>query len=194
MELQDDLFGSSVAIAGDTIVVGAWWDDDNGEASGSAYVFTRTGTTWTEQAKLTASDGAAFERFGFSVAIAGDTIVVGAYLDDNVGSAYVFTRTGTIWTQQAKLLGSDGAPSNFGISVAIVGDTIVVGAREASYVFTRTGTTWIEQAKLAASDGAGSDQFGYSVTIAGNTVVVGAYWDDTDNGNDSGSVYIYDLN
>ena len=105
----------SVAIAGDTIVVGASDDDnDNGTNSGSAYVFTRTGTTWTEQAKLTASDGAAVDYFGRSVAIAGDTIVVGAYLmmTDNgtsSGSAYVFTRTGTTWTEQAKLTASDGA-------------------------------------------------------------------------------------
>ena len=123
----------SVAIAGDTIVVGAWLDDDNGTDSGSAYVFTRTGTTWTEQAKLTASDGAADDQFGISVAIAGDTIVVGAYRDDDngtdSGSAYVFTRTGTTWTQQAKLTASDGAADDqFGSSVAIAGDTIVVGA------------------------------------------------------------------
>ena len=101
--------------------------------SGSAYVFTRTGTTWTEQAKLTASDGAADDRFGSSVAIAGDTIVVGAYWDDDngsdSGSAYVFTRTGTTWTEQAKLTASDGAADDqFGRSVAIAGDTIVVGA------------------------------------------------------------------
>ena len=96
----------SVAIAGDTIVVGAYWDDDNGTNSGSAYVFTRTGTTWTEQAKLTASDGAADDQFGISVAIAGDTIVVGAYWDDDngsdSGSAYVFTRTGTTWTRASQ--------------------------------------------------------------------------------------------
>ena len=94
-----------------------WWvpldDADNGSDSGSAYVFMRTGTTWTEQAKLTASDGAAVDEFGVSVAIAGDTIVVGAWQDDdngaNSGSAYVFTRTGTTWTEQAKLTASDGA-------------------------------------------------------------------------------------
>ena len=103
----DDLFGESVAIAGDTIVVGAWLDDVNGITdSGSAYVFTRTGTTWTEQAKLTASDGAANDQFGRSVAIAGDTIVVGALEDDDngtdSGSAYVFTRTGTTWTRASQ--------------------------------------------------------------------------------------------
>ena len=129
----NDQFGFDVAIAGDTIVVGSWRDDDNGADSGSAYVFTRTETTWTEQAKLTASNGIAGGLFGISVAIAGDTIVVGADGDgDNgsdFGSASVFTRTGTIWTQQAKLIASDGAElDGFGFSVAIAGDTIVVGA------------------------------------------------------------------
>ena len=133
MGLLYDNFGDSVAIAGDTIVVGAPGDDDNGSDSGSAYVFTRTGTTWTEQAKLTASDGAADDYFGSSVAIAGDTIVVGASGDDDEwqcsGSAYVFTRTGTTWTEQAKLTASDGAANDhFGGSVAIAGDTIVVGS------------------------------------------------------------------
>jgi len=109
-----DQFGISVAITGDTIVVGASLDDDNGTDSGSAYVFTHTGTTWTQQAKLTASDGAAGDYFGRRVAIAGDTIVVGArYDDDNgtwSGSAYVFMRTGTTWIEQAKLTASDLLP------------------------------------------------------------------------------------
>jgi len=129
----NDLFGISVAIAGDTIVVGAQGDDDNGTGSGSAYLFMRTGLTWTQQAKLTASDAAASDHFGNSVAIAGDTIVVGAIFDDDSGtesgSAYVFTRAGTTWTEQAKLTASDGAANDwFGTSVAIAGDTIVVGA------------------------------------------------------------------
>jgi len=203
-----DRFGVSVAIAGDTIVVGAHWDDDNGADSGSAYVFTSTGTTWTQQAKLTASDGAEDDQFGFSVAIAGDTIVVGARLDgDNgsfSGSVYVFTGTGTAWTQQAKLTASDGAEIDyFGISVGIEGDTIVVGASAdidvgmgigSAYVYMQTGTTWTEQAKLTATDmGNFGDWFGESVAIAGDTIVVGARGDN-DVGDDSGSVYIYDLN
>jgi len=128
-----DNFGASVAIAGDTIVVGAHGEDDNGTSSGSAYVFTHTGTIWTEQAKLTGRDVAANDNFGWSVAIAGNTIVVGANRDDDNGSdsgaANVFTRTGTKWTDQEKLVASDGAAfDEFGRSVAIAGDTIVVGA------------------------------------------------------------------
>jgi len=198
-----DYFGWSVAIAGDTIVVGAYWDDDNGSDSGSAYVFTRTGITWNEQSKLTASDGAAYDYFGWSVAIAGDTIVVGASLDNengiDSGSAYVFTRTGTTWTEQAKLMASDGDSfDEFGFSVAIAGDTIAVGAifgdndngsnSGSASVYMRTGTTWTQQAKLSASDGAASDQFGYSVAIEGDTIVVGG--NPVDIGN-SGSAYIF---
>jgi hypothetical protein len=128
-----DNFGISVALNEDTIVIGAAFDDDNGSDSGSAYVFTRTGTVWSLQEKLTASDGSSGDQFGESVAINGDTIVVGADFDDdngsNSGSAYVFTRTGTIWMQQEKLTASDGAAGDqFGTSVSVNGDTIVIGA------------------------------------------------------------------
>ena len=128
-----DLFGWSVAIDGNTAVIGARNDDDGGSDSGSAYVFTRTGATWSQQAKLTASDAASIDFFGYSVAIDGDTAVIGAYADDdggsNSGSAYVFTRTGETWSQQAKLTASDAASSDFfGYSVAIDGDTAVIGA------------------------------------------------------------------
>ena len=103
-----DHFGGSVALSGDTALVGAYWDDVGANADqGSAYVFTRSGTTWTQQAQLTASDGAADDDFGYSVALSGDTALVGAYVDDvgantDQGSAYVFTRSGTTWTQQAQ--------------------------------------------------------------------------------------------
>ena len=118
----DDWFGRSVAIDGQTAVVGSVGDDNVGTDSGSAYVFTRSGATWTQEAKLTASDAAGSDNFGFSVAVSGDTAVVGAFGDDdrglNSGSAYVFTRTGTTWTQQAKLTASDGAQfDNFGRAV-----------------------------------------------------------------------------
>ena len=105
-------------------------DDDNGSASGSAYVFVRSGTTWTEQQKLTASDGAASDWFGFSVSISGDIAIVGAYKDDSgQGSTYVFVRSGTTWTEQQKLTASDGAASDsFGRSVSISGDTAIIGA------------------------------------------------------------------
>ncbi|MFC2031990.1 PKD domain-containing protein [Chloroflexota bacterium] len=200
----DDSLGLSVSIDGDTALVGAAGDDDKGVYSGSAYVYVRSGTTWTEQAKLTASDGAADDFFGYSVSISGDTALVGAYLDDdngsNSGSTYVYVRSGTTWTQQAKLTASDGAADDsFGYSVSISGDTALVGAcydddngsnSGSACVYVRSGTTWTQQAKLTASDGAADDFFGYSVSISGDTALVGA-WGDQDKGVESGSTYVY---
>ncbi len=103
-----DNFGSSVSVSGDTVIVGAKWDDDNGGNSGSAYVFLRSGEVWTEQQKLIASDGASSDWFGDSVSLSGDTAVVGALLHDANGSgsgaAYVYFRSGSTWTEQQKLL------------------------------------------------------------------------------------------
>jgi hypothetical protein len=193
-----DYFGCSVSLDGDTAVIGADGDDDLGSASGSAYVFTRTGTSWTQQAKLLASDGEAGDKFGRSVSLDGDTVVIGAYSDDSYrGSAYVFTRSGTTWMQQAKLTASDGeADGFFGISVSLDGDTVVIGAyrddlyRGSAYIFTRTGTSWAQQAKLLASDGSAGDWFGVSVSVDGDTAVIGAYKDD-DLGDASGSAYVF---
>jgi len=201
-----DLFGTSVAVSGGTTVVGAFANDDAGATSGSAYVFTRSGTTWSEQAKLTASDARVDAQFGSSIAVEGDTVVVGAVRDDDggrhSGSAYVFTRSGATWSQQAKLTASEPAIRDFfGNSVSVSGDTVVVGSNldddagrdsGSAYVFTRSGTTWSEQAKLAASDATARDQFGNSVSVSGGTVVVGARSDD-DAGSSSGSAYVFSL-
>ena len=205
----DDHFGYGVSISGETVVVGAYGDDDNGSFSGSAYVFERDAKgTWSETAKLTASDGSSQDYFGTHVSNSGDTVVVGAFYadDDNgssSGSAYVFDRDefGT-WSETAKLTASDGAAGErFGYSVSISGDTMVIGAyvdddngsgSGSAYVFERDGAgTWSETAKLTASDGAVGDRFGRSVSISGETVVVGADYDD-DNGSDSGSAYVFE--
>jgi len=196
-----DEFGWSVSLSGGTALIGADGNDDNGESSGSAYVFIRTGTTWTQQAKLLASDGAAADRFGFSVAVAGDTALIGAPNDDYVkGSTYVFTRTGTTWTQQAKLLASDGtAGDGLGNSVSLNENTALIGAAYdddngalsgSAYVFTRGGSTWTQQQKLHASDGATNDLFGCFVSLSGDTTLIGAIGDD-DNGDVSGSAYVF---
>ncbi|MHA1485386.1 MAG: FG-GAP repeat protein, partial [Candidatus Thorarchaeota archaeon] len=199
-----DSFGDSVSISGDYAIIGAYGDDDNGGSSGSAYVFIRSGTDWTEQAKLLASDGATYDYFGGSVSIDGDYAIIGAYRDDdngkNSGSAYVFIRSGTDWTEQAKLIASDGdASDRFGGSVSISGDYAIVGARSdddngdysgSAYVFIRSGTAWTQQAKLLASDGATEDYFGYSVSIDGDYAIIGADGDD-DNGDYSGSAYVF---
>ena len=198
-----DRFGGSVSISGDTAIVGAYGDGDKGEDSGSAYIFVRNGSTWTQQVKLTASDGAYNDNFGKAVSILGETAIVGAPgAQSSKGAAYVFVREGGSWTQQAKLTASDGAMYNYlGYSVSISGDTAIVGARGdddngdssgSAYIFVRNGVTWTEQAKLIASDGAENDNFGNSVLISGETAIVGAALDD-DKGDLSGSAYIFGL-
>ena len=102
-----DQFGISVAISGESIVIGANLDDDGGSLSGSAYVFVRNGTDWTEQGKLVASDAAAVDQFGKSVGISGDTAIVSAVGNGIAGSTYVFVHNAGIWTQQAQLIASD---------------------------------------------------------------------------------------
>jgi FG-GAP repeat/Bacterial TSP3 repeat len=203
----DDSFGGAVALSGDTAVVGSSGDDDAGVSSGSAYVFVRTGLGWSQQAKLTAADSAASDFFGGSVAISGDTIVVGADGADDgggsSGSAYVFVRSGTSWSQQAKLTAADAATADlFGGRVAIAGDIAVVSASAdddagsesgSAYVFARSGSSWSQQAKLTASDAATGDYFGISVSVSGESIVVGAPGND-DAGWQSGSAYVYTRN
>jgi len=197
---SSDRFGYSVAIDGNTIVVGAY---RKGSWTGAAYVFRTTdgGATYVELAKLTAADAASGDSFGYSVAVAGDTVVVGTYSKEAV---YVFLTTdgGATYAQVAKLTASNAASGdNFGKSVAIDGNTIVVGAYAggmyssgwgAAYVFRTTddGATYDQVAKLTADDGAAYDRFGSSVAIDGGTIVVGAARDD-DGGSDSGSAYVF---
>ncbi len=209
----DDRFGYSVSISGDTVIVGAWRDDDKGTNSGSAYIFYRDqggANNWGEVKKLTASDGADYDDFGYSVSISGDRAIVGARLDDDKGdgsgSAYIFSRDqggSDNWGEVKKLTASDGAASDdFGYSVSISGDTAIVGARYdddkvddsgSAYMFSRDqggANNWGEVKKLLASDGVAWDCFGWSVSISGDTVIVGAPYDD-DSGTNSGSAYIF---
>lgn len=230
-----DQFGWSVAISGDTAVVGARWEDgsvtgvnsaanDNALNSGAVFVFTRSSTTWSQQAYI--KPGAvgttqADDQFGFSVAIDGNTLVAGANGEDssttgvnttpdenapNAGATYVFTRTGTTWTQQAYLkpaaVGTSQASDNFGASVSVSGDTVIVGAPTedssttginavpnegagdagTAYVFTRSGTVWSQQTVLkpaAVGTTQAGDNFGYSVAVSGDTAVVGAAGEDS---------------
>jgi hypothetical protein len=202
------LFGYSVSISGDYAIVGAKYDDVGANTQqGSAYIFFRTGTAWAQQAKLNASDGASSDYFGHSVSISGDYVIVGTTNDDvggntDQGSAYTFLRSGTAWTQQAKLIASDGAISDyFGSSVSISGDYAIVGAKTddvgsntdqgSAYIFIRLGLSWTQQAKLTASDGAADDYFGYSVSISGNYAIVGALYSDVGVFPNQGSAYIY---
>ena len=198
-----DHFGYSVSIDGDYAIVGARHDDDNGVDSGSAYIFTRSGSTWTEQAKLLATDGEAGDEFGYSVSIDGDYAIIGAHLEDGTtvdsGSAYIFIRSGSAWTHQAKLTGlNEEADDEFGCSVSINGDWAIVGARYdddngvdsgSACMFTRSGSVWIHEAKLLATDGEAGDEFGCSVSIDGDYAIIGAYLEDGTTV-DSGSAYI----
>jgi hypothetical protein len=203
----NDRLGYAVAVDGDTAVATAIGRDDAGADSGAAYVFVRNGTTWTEQAKLVASDGAAFDSFGTSVAIDGDTIVVGAAGDNaeplfNTGSAYVFTRTGTTWTEQAKLVAPAPAENDqLGSSVSLDGDVVAVGAPFADpagdssgavHVYRRSVTAWAYEAQLLGLDTDGGDRFGTSVATNGPSIVVGSPRDGAAN-SQRGSAYVFSV-
>ena len=206
-EIQDG-FGYSVAVSGNTVVVGAVDDDTpGGKDVGSAYVFVRSGTSWSLEEQLVVSDPEKSQLFGSAVGVAGDTVVVGAPLDPEngmeAGAAYVFVRSAGVWTEQAKLLASDGAMGDLlGSSVSISGEVVAAGAIAADtaggadagavYVFVRTGTDWTEAQKIVAPDGAALDAFGVSVSVSGETLVVGSEGDDTAAGTDTGSAWALD--
>ena len=199
-----DCFGCAVSISGNYSIIGSYWDDDNGTSSGSAYIFKQDVTGWIQEAKLTASDGAKDDWFGYAVSISGNYAIVGAVLDDdngtNCGSAYVFRRSGSDWIQQAKLVAGDkDAQDEFGGSVCLKGNYAIIGAigdddigedSGAAFIFERIGENWIQQPKLVALDGVGGDHFGNSVSIDGNYAVIAANLD-ADMGEDSGSAYIF---
>ncbi len=220
-----DIFGGSVAISDDTIVVGANGEDGSGtgvnpasndaaSASGAAYVFSRSGGLWSQQAYLKASNTGADDGFGLSVGISGDTVIVGAFGEDgsgtginpasdelatDAGAAYVFTRSGSNWSQQAYFKAANsGAGDSFGRSVSAFGEMVAVGAdgedgsgtgvnpasdelglsSGAAYAFIRSGTTWTQQAYIKASNAGGFDSFGEALSLSGNVLVVGANSED----------------
>ncbi len=216
---DEDAFGASVSISGDTIVVGVP-DEDSASVgvdgvpvpgsetdSGAAYVFTRTNTTWSKQAYLKASNTREDDHFGDSVAVDGDTVVIGAPGDNGFspavvsGSAYVFARSGTTWTQQAHLESANpDLGDRFGTSIALEADTLVVGASGedssssvvdgnqtnnsrsgsgAVFVFTRSTNTWTQSSYLKASNTGSNDGFGRAVALSGDTLVVGASGEDS---------------
>ncbi|MCH8150451.1 MAG: FG-GAP repeat protein, partial [Planctomycetes bacterium] len=203
-----DAFGISVAIDGDRIVVGAWLDDDACPTdilcnSGSAYVFRYDGAAWVQEAKLVASDAEFENRFGFSISISGEDLIVGSSQNDdacpedpncNSGSAYVFRWDGADWTEEAKLTAGDAAQGDFfGSSVVLRGNVALVGASGddvggSAYLFQRNGTNWIEMGKLTASDVSGG--FGASVSFDEDYAIVGAPSSDV-GGTGTGAAYVY---
>lgn len=197
--------GHSVALDDGTALAGARYDENesaverrltelgyNQHVPGSAYVFTRSDGTWTREAKLVAADGDTRDRFGQSVAVDGDTALIGADWDEDpngehAGSAYVFVRSDGEWTQRVKLTAGEEGTGAFGWSVALDDDTAVIGARwkrpgGAAYVFTRSNGVWTRVAKLTAADRDRDDHFGSSVALDGDTAVIGAHSDDCETG------------
>ncbi|WP_309045111.1 PKD domain-containing protein [Marinobacter sediminicola] len=200
-----DSFGVSVAMDGDTAVIGAEFAEiGRNRDAGSAYVFTRVNGVWSESQQLIASDQSAIDYFGSSVALDGDTIVVGARNADGGGAAYVFTRSNSAWSEQAKLVASDREPgASFGSAVAIEGDTVLVGAsgyykngaglQGAAYAFTRTGSSWSQQAKLTAIGGSEPEiaKFGHAVALQGDTAMIGAPFTRLSGNNAEGAVHVF---
>lgn len=197
-ELFDQL-GYDVAIDGDTLVVGASSHDHGVNMSGAAYVFVRSGTTWSQQAELRASTPQTSAYFGDYVAIEGDTILVGA--TGGVNTVYVFTRSGTVWTEVAELQPASPPTILYPWGIALSGNTAVVGDpgdselglnRGAAYVFTGSGANWTEEAKLTSPQAIPDNaRLGRAVDIDGDTIVLGAPFARTGEGNDSGAAAVF---
>ena len=190
-----DQFGVAVDIVGDTILVGAQGDNDEGFQTGAAYVFRRNGTTWTEEQKLKASDAAADSAFGLSVALSGQTVAIGAPGESSgalsSGAVYVFVNDGTSWQQQGKIKANSAMMNQqLGSTVSVSGDTIVAAApgeligepsndfnnvlsKGAAYIFERTGTSWDHQKRFFERDRNRTGGFAVRAAIDGDTIIVG---------------------
>lgn len=199
-----DDFGISVAVEGDVLAVGAFYDDVTLPDQGSVSVYRFDGAVWNLQHRLTASDPESEARFGRSVAIAGDWMAVGAYRTDDAGvdsgSVYLFRNDGTAWVERQKVIASDAASGDlFGVDVSLSGNALLVGSSFDDTTFTGTGSgyvyrfdggAWVEEQRLTASDAAQDDFLGAVVALDGDTAVLGAYGDDA-SGPDSGAVYVF---
>lgn len=201
-----DAFGQSIALTKDHLIIGAPRNDVSGKDSGAAYIYKRVNDNWRYQTKITASDGAAGDLFGISLAIDETTIIVGADLHDktanNAGAVYVYTLNNGQWQQEAKLMASDGADTDiFGVRVALSGHTALISARRddvegigtdagSAYIFQRNKGIWQQQLKLTSPDGAADDRFGRGVAIDKNTAIISAMNHDQ-NGKDTGALYVY---
>jgi hypothetical protein len=180
-------FGAAVALSGTRAIVGAYSTTVGSKSEqGAAYVFVQSGTTWTLEQELLASDGAAADHLGASVALSGTTALVGNASQNSPGAVYAFTRSGTTWTQQQKITAGDsivqdsfGYPISLSGTIALIGQASLPTANPGGvYVFVQSGAsaTWSLQQKLTASDATAnvSDSFGSSVSLSGTTAVVGA--------------------
>lgn len=197
-----DWFGRSICIQGDVALIGAPANDGLGEDSGSVYVFERVGFGWTEQAELTASDGAAGDEFGWSISMTPDRALIGAPYDDDFGSVYVFDIGPNGWTETEKLTANDPSlDAAFGDSVALDGSRALIGSYSdddlglrsgSAYIFDFVNSTWGQSRKLLPADGTTSLRFGVSVDVAGNRAIIGS-GDRDDQGPDPGAAYVFEL-
>lgn len=192
----NDRFGFCVDYKDDIAMIGAPGDEGY---TGAVYVFTHTGNTWFEQQKLVAYDGATGDNFGCAVSLDGDTVVIGASGDDDLGtssgSAYVYSWNGSSWIHIQKLYPSASGENFFGFSVSLSDDTVLIGAPSEgmhgfTYVFIRPGVDWILQQKFHGSSTEAYDVFGHAVCLDGDTAFIAAPWDD-DQGDASGAVFIF---
>jgi hypothetical protein len=212
-----DWFGTSVALSADgqTACIGSSRDSGVGGSSiGSAYIFTQTGGVWSQQAKLTAADGGADNQFGISVTLSADGQIACIGANGNipagyftpVGAAYIFTYTGGVWTEQAKLTEPTAVPyDSFGYSVSLSGDgrSVYIGAPDGDVgdnsdrgyvtVFTETAGVWSKHSQLFATDGAASDAFGRSVALSGDgqTTLLSAWLNSPGGLYAAGAVYVF---
>ena len=227
----NDRFGYSVFISGDFAYVGAIFEDEDAAGSntlsgaGSAYIFERVAGTWTQIQKIVASDREDLAFFGNSISVSGDYMIVGAYNEtkdasglnslSDAGAAYFFQRSGGVWSQMQKVVGSyRNFGDQFGWSVSISGDYAVVGVIDededasgantlatagAAYIFERSGGTWSQVKMLVSSARESNAKYGHSVSISGDYVAIGSIYEDTDASNanaltSAGAAYIYDRN
>ena len=203
-----DLFGLSVSLSGNRVLIGAEGDDDNVSDSGAAYVFDFDGSSWNLTKKIKVFDGGVGDGFGTSVSLLGDRALIGSSLDDdngiNAGAAYIFDLIGNSWSQTQKLTASDtGARDSFGNSVSLSDNRVLIGARKddsngdnsgSVYAFDENGGSWEQNQKILAESGtfATSQLFGASVSLSGNRALIGTPFDDS-NGNNSGAATIFDF-
>jgi FG-GAP repeat len=203
-----DEFGHSVSLSGDTALVGAWHKTVLGQATaGAAYVFVRSGTSWAPQQELSLASPVTADALGTSVGVSSDTALVGAPGRDvgptvNAGTAYVFVRSGTAWSQQAALTAGDAASNDlFGASVALDANSAVTGApfhavgstgsAGVAYAFSRSGTAWSQTAEPTATNAVAGDEAGKSVAISGATVFMGAPFHAVSGLASAGAVYVF---